>query len=271
MINSNEPAACLAVKLSFSLPIFKICSDLPMLKSISTICLLACLLSACVTKRYQDSPLASDLEEVNKRIAELESSLPSSLAESCASIALDISKEQAELRKVEEEKRIKKIQRACAVNSKKDTSSKKNSVAQQGLDGKFLLGAVEAVKLIEEDRVFEARIDTGAVTSSMGVYNWKNFERDGKKWVKFSLDDDENAVIYQYPVTGTINIKQSETVTEERIEIKVDIEVGGKEYKNQLFNIADRSHLNYQLLIGRSFLRDIAVVDVARKNLLRGN
>ena len=47
--------------------------------------------------------------------------------------------------------------------------------------------------------------------------------------------------------------------------------MGGVSYKKQLFNLADRSHLDYQLLIGRSFLRDIAVVDVSRQRLLRAN
>ena len=240
-----------------------------MLKTVSTICLMACLLSACVTKPYQDSSLAIDLEKVNKRIAELESGLPEKLAESCTAIALEVSESEAKAREAEVEKRIAKAHRACVVTKQAPPPPKKKEVAK--LNGKLLLGAVETVKLIEEGRVFDGRIDTGAVTSSIGVYNWKNFERDGKKWVKFSLDDTDNAVVYQYPVAGTVNIKQSDTEIEERIEIKVDIEMGGKEYKNQLFNIADRSHLNYQLLIGRSFLRDIAVVDVARKNLLGGN
>jgi hypothetical protein len=47
----------------------------------------------------------------------------------------------------------------------------------------------------------------------------------------------------------------------------MDVEMGGKKYKNQLFNLADRSYLDFQVLMGRSFLRDIAIVDVSRKNI----
>jgi hypothetical protein len=55
-----------------------------------------------------------------------------------------------------------------------------------------------------------------------------------------------------------------------RIVIKTNISVGGKEYLGQTFNLADRSHLKFQVLVGRNFLRDIAVVDVSGKYLLGG-
>ena len=84
------------------------------------------------------------------------------------------------------------------------------------------------------------------------------------------MQDDNDASIYEYPVYDVVSIKQTKDLSEERIEIKIDIEVGGQVYKNQLFNLSDRSHLDYQLLIGRSFLKDIAVIDVGSKYLLDG-
>jgi len=93
----------------------------------------------------------------------------------------------------------------------------------------------------------KARIDSGAVTSSIGVYNLKNFERDGDKWVRFSLDNDKNTQTHEYPVYDTVTIKQTSELSEERIE-----------------------NLDFQLLIGRSFLRDRAIIDVGSKFLLEG-
>ena len=240
-----------------------------MLKALSTICLLACFLSACVTQPYQDSSLARDLNKVNMRIAELEDGLPKQVAKRCAAIALEVSEKETKRRKADERKRIDKACKARDANTIVSSRNRsKKSVNSYTLNGKLLLGAVETVKLVKEDRVFEARIDTGAVGSSIGVFNQRNFERDGKRWVKFSLDDKSRSKVYEYPLYGTVKIKQTGTLVEERIEIKIDIAIGGQEYKNQVFNIADRSNLNYQLLIGRNFLRDIAVVDVAGKNLL---
>ena len=70
-----------------------------MLKALSTICLLACFLSACVTQPYQDSSLASDLNKVNMRIAELEDGLPKQVAKRCAAIALEVSEKETKRRK----------------------------------------------------------------------------------------------------------------------------------------------------------------------------
>ncbi len=239
-----------------------------MLKLFSTICLLVCFLSACVTQPYQDSSLANDIEIINKRVIKLHEDLPKDLAQHCTDIVLDINEKEAKRLKVQQESHIKQLRKAQRESQIAQACKDQKKENLASVNGKLLLGAVEAVTLIKEERVLDARIDTGAVTSSIGVFNWKNFERDGEKWVKFSLQDDADALVYQYPVHGIVKIKQTESQIEERIEIKIDIEVGGQEYKNQLFNIADRSHLNYQLLIGRSFLRDIAVVDVASKNLL---
>ena len=139
------------------------------------------------------------------------------------------------------------------------------------LSGKILIGEVENIFLVKEKKVFAARIDTGADTSSFGVYNLTKFERDGKKWVKFSLKSDENASIFEYPIYDKVKIKQQSNMkAEERIEIKMSIKLGRKEYLNQIFNLADRSHLEFQVLIGRNFLKDIALVDVSRKHILEG-
>jgi len=228
-------------------------------------------LSACVTQPYSDSSLESDLNKVNERIVNLEKDLPEQLAQACAEITLDVNQQEQERWRAEEKEMVAK-RRQAEQKRKAELVCKNNDKKEAKLpDGKLLLGAIETVKLLKENVVFDARIDTGAVTSSIGVFNWRNFERDGKKWVKFSLTQEDDAIVYEYPVHGKVSIKQTGTLIEERLEIKVDIEIGGVEYKNQIFNMTDRSHLNYQLLIGRSFLRDIAVVDVASKKLLSGS
>lgn len=242
-----------------------------MLKLFSTIILMVFALSACVTQPYNDSALASDLTKVNERIAGLENDLPEKLAQACAEITLDVNQQEQERWRAEEKKIVTKRRRAEEKRRAELACENRDKMQAKLPDGKLLLGAIETVKLLKEDLVFDARIDTGAVTSSIGVFNWRNFERDGKKWVKFSLTQDDDAIVYEYPVHGKVSIKQTGTLIEERLEIKVDIEIGGIEYKNQIFNMTDRSHLNYQLLIGRSFLRDIAVVDVASKKLLSGS
>jgi hypothetical protein len=49
-----------------------------------------------------------------------------------------------------------------------------------------VLGAVETVSLSGIEQNFDARVDTGATTSSIDAQNIKEFERNGKKWVKMT-------------------------------------------------------------------------------------
>ena len=66
-----------------------------------------------------------------------------------------------------------------------------------------------------------------------------------------------------------VRIKQRrQDGVEQRFEVRMDINVGGKRYRRQWFNLADRSHLDYQVLLGTSFLKDIAIVDVSLKKHL---
>lgn len=217
-------------------------------------CLVA-LLGACVTAPVDKPEELSQMQQVSDQIVELEKSLSKSFSQQCEQKIDTLNDTVDALRKAQ---KPTKVVEKCA-----------NKLSSKDLEGKLLMGAVERVKLSKEDVSLEARIDTGADTSSLGVFKLKRFERDGDKWVRFSLSSKKDAKRYEYPIFDMVKIKQSGTVTEDRIEIKLDIELGEHKYKNQLFNLANRSYLDYQLLIGRSFLRDIAVVDVSRKNLVR--
>lgn len=196
------------------------------------------------------------MQRVSDRIGSLNAELSEQFLLSCA-------QKIEQLEQKIEPKVITKVVERC--------SSKKKRVKKRSktIDGKLRVGAVENIRLVKEKIAYDARIDTGADFSSVGVYNIKTFERDSENWVRFSLQDEDAATRFEYPIFDTIRIKVSSTETADRIEIKMDIELGGVKYKNQIFNLADRSHLRYQLLIGRSFLRDIAVVDVSRRNLQR--
>lgn len=229
-----------------------------MIKTLLTISFLSIMLSACVTSVEPEATDVSDLELVNESIVNLEQTLEQKFVESCAD---NIRKLDGEIEKLRAAKQTTRVIERCS----------KPSAGNVKLNGKLLMGDVERVNLVREDLAFDARIDTGAETSSIGVFDIQRFERDGDKWVRFSLSTKKAAKVYEYPIHDTVKIKQTEAVTEERIEIKIDIELGGKKYKKQIFNLANRSFLEYQLLIGRSFLRDIAIVDVGRKKLLPGD
>ncbi|MFT5572772.1 MAG: hypothetical protein ACI9FR_001696 [Cryomorphaceae bacterium] len=229
-----------------------------MLKSFISLLPLVFGLSACVTQPVIDPNKVSDLQVVSDRIDSLNADLSAKFLLSCAQKIDQLGK------KIEPKVITKVVERCTSEDERAKRSFKK-------FEGRLHLGAVENVRLVKEKVSYAARIDTGADYSSIGVYDVKVFERDGENWVRFSLDDSMNAARFEYPIFDTVRIKESSTLTVDRIEIKMDIKMGGTKYKNQIFNLADRSYLEYQLLIGRSFLRDIAVVDVSRKNIQRSN
>lgn len=55
---------------------------------------------------------------------------------------------------------------------------------------KMIFGQVEQVTVPLFERQFDARVDTGAATTSMAALNKVFFERDGKTWVQFDLPSD---------------------------------------------------------------------------------
>jgi hypothetical protein len=133
------------------------------------------------------------------------------------------------------------------------------------LANKLVLGAVEQLFFIDHQFSTTARVDTGAQTSSLGVYQLKEFERDGKPWLEFTVSEQADAKIWQYPLVRKVKIVQQELKkNRSRPVISIPFSLGDKVYTSE-FNLADRSHLKYSVLLGRNFLRDIAVVDISQE------
>ncbi|MCL9774720.1 ATP-dependent zinc protease family protein [Vibrio methylphosphonaticus] len=138
-----------------------------------------------------------------------------------------------------------------------------------------LLGSVEKVDLDILNRRFDARVDTGAVTSSLNATDIQIFERDGKQWVKFHLLDDkaekQEKRWIEAPVIRYVKIRQSTNEkAERRAVIELWIRVGNIHEKAQ-FTLADRSQMTHPILLGREFIKDIALVDVSQQYILSSN
>ena len=235
---------------------------------LKNILLSACMaaMAGCATTPNGINPYDSKLEQVNTSINNLEKSLTRQIVENC-----------------KQDNDTLVTQLAAAISTSEPVKPEKAPVeveyiegcqADEGVsgeNGKLVMGEVEKIFFVKEKVAIEARIDTGAETSSLGVYKLARFERDGEKWIRFSLSDTEDAAVHRYVIYDSVRIKQeSDEKAERRREIRMDLKIGDKKYRNQVFNLADRSHLEYQVLIGRNFLRDIAVVDVSGSHLLEG-
>ncbi|KAB0289250.1 ATP-dependent zinc protease [Vibrio fortis] len=149
---------------------------------------------------------------------------------------------------------------------KKPEPPKKPQKVTKTPDGKLILGEEEWVYVPGLEESFKARVDTGATTSSISAIDIVPFERDGKDWVKFKIEHDGiKSQEVSLPVERWVKIKQSSAEgTQRRAVIVANIQIGDLKDKTE-FTLADRTHLTYPLLLGRSFFRDVAVVDVSKK------
>ncbi|TNF01534.1 MAG: hypothetical protein EP323_09525 [Gammaproteobacteria bacterium] len=133
-----------------------------------------------------------------------------------------------------------------------------------------IIGEVEDVRVEPPGLVLEARIDTGAESSSMHAENIQLVERDGKSYVRFAvLDPKTNKLVdMERKRHRTVRIKRQSGDYERRYVIKLWLSMGSiKEMVD--VTLTDRSDFEYPLLVGRNLLTDTAIVDVSRKHTLK--
>jgi hypothetical protein len=137
---------------------------------------------------------------------------------------------------------------------------------------KMVFGFVEWLWVDKLQDKIKARIDTGAKSSSLHATDIRLFERDGKQWVRFKLHTHRGSrvaagveadPIFELPVHRMVKIKQaSATENQRRPVVKLRVKLGN--YTDDAeFSLTDRGDMLYPALLGRSFLRDVAVVDVS--------
>lgn len=112
-----------------------------------------------------------------------------------------------------------------------------------------IVGTITHVKIkhFNDDEPIEARVDTGATLSSI---HGDNIEISDST-VKFKFKD----TTYKFYLVKTTKIKQaSSEESNERPVISVDMTIDDIELRNVLLTVTDRSHMNYDILLGRQTL-----------------
>lgn len=130
-----------------------------------------------------------------------------------------------------------------------------------------VLGWVEYVEFREPRVRLKAKLDTGATTSSLNAMNLRRFKRGGRSWVRFDvLDPDRRGehVSFAAPIVRMARIRRHDGQFQERPVVYLDMCLGHMQRRRQ-FTLIDRSDFNYQVLVGRNFLRGYIVVDSAER------
>lgn len=133
-----------------------------------------------------------------------------------------------------------------------------------------ILGWIETVQLKSAGFAVDAKLDTGADNSSLNAPDIEEFEKDGDTWVRFNVTngEDEEAT-FEKPLHRTARIR-SASGTSERPVVKMAICLGDTLREVEV-NLADRSGLSYQMLIGRSFMKDYILVDSGSRHTAEPN
>ena len=105
---------------------------------------------------------------------------------------------------------------------------------------KTIVGLVEKVKIKGKEAL--ARIDTGAEHSS--------------------IDKDLSQKLELGPILRTILIK-SASGQKRRTVVETELEIKGKVIKSK-FNIANRKHMKYKILIGQNILKQGFLIDPSK-------
>lgn len=137
--------------------------------------------------------------------------------------------------------------------------------------GMRVAGWVENVILFPGNLKVRAKLDTGARNSSLNADDIVEFYRAGDKWVRFRLKNwKDRTVNFETKVIRTVKIKQHGKQSAIRPVIRLGICLGDV-YKEVEVNLEDRSKFNYQMLLGRSFLKDSFLVDAKTTFTLQPN
>lgn len=132
---------------------------------------------------------------------------------------------------------------------------------------KLVVGQLERVWLEQPSLSVIAAIDAGADSSILRVAEVVEFERDGKKWVRFDVPAAEQPVTVERPLQRTARANGDNGPRLPVVDLRVQL---GDVRETVEFALAELGDDDEQegdvrlMTLGRNFLTDVALVDVAR-------
>ncbi len=131
---------------------------------------------------------------------------------------------------------------------------------------KMLVGELEHVYMDPPGVSVVARIDTGATSSSLHAENLVPFERDGEDWIRFDMmvSESDSVSIERQIIRHVRVVQQADPSGSRRPVVAMRVRLGEIQDTFE-FTLADRSHLENEMILGRNFLADVTLVDVGQQ------
>lgn len=152
-----------------------------------------------------------------------------------------------------------------------DKLEKPQKRVQVDATGKLILGQLEWAWFDLFGSSVKARLDTGAKSSALNASDIQMFERDGDGWVRFTVSSpwEEGGQVeertFEAPLVRKVKVKNgsAEPMTRRPV-VRLTTKVGSI-VEDIEFVLQSKASGTFPVVLGRSFIRDIAIVDVAQQ------
>ena len=116
--------------------------------------------------------------------------------------------------------------------------------------------------------LINARIDSGAKTSSIQSTNIKQFKKGKETWVSFDVNpiqDNLSIVVHcESEIIDVRIVKSSSGITDKRYVVKETITLGEHTFEIEL-TLANRDGMDFRMLLGREAMKDRFIVDPSKE------
>jgi hypothetical protein len=113
----------------------------------------------------------------------------------------------------------------------------------------------------------KVKVDTGARSSSLHAFDVEEFDREGRRWLRFTIHpfqrDEQAAVVAEAALVEHRDVRSSNGDTERRPVIRTDLAIVGVRFGVEL-TLSRRDEMGFRMLLGRSAIRRRFLVDAAR-------
>lgn len=139
-------------------------------------------------------------------------------------------------------------------------------------DGPDVFGWVEKATLEPWDVEVKAKLDSGALTSSLDARDIERFDKDGEPWVRFALEleDEETGETFkkelERPLYRDMTVRGAGG-RDERLVVLMKVCMGDTIHEEQ-FSLRNREEMNYPMLLGRRTIGELGLLDVRETFLI---
>jgi hypothetical protein len=156
---------------------------------------------------------------------------------------------------------------AAAENAEAETAAVAKPVSADPIQ---IYGWREDILIQGVQEKLKAKLDTGALTSSIHAEEKELFERDGKKWVRFIVTDPGMKkpvrTRIEAPLVRIAKIKEPAGESEPREVVRLSFQIGERKMRGE-FTLNNRKNMLSPVLIGRNMIKELGWVDPGRIHL----